>query len=350
MKKLRLGKNNLKIIVEETVNTLKKGGLVVYPSDTVYGLLVDATNKKAVDKLIAFKNRPPGKAISVFINGKKSIETWVVLDFRQREIIDTLLPGPFTVIADSRHKVLKELESEKGTLGVRVPLYEPINMLCSIYPVPITATSANLGGRSPHYSLETLLRQLPSSKLKLLDLFIDAGKLPRNKPSTIVDLTMPGVRILRHGDVVFKKSKCFRTVSPEETKKVGRFLIDRYHKKGLSEKPISFIIEGELGVGKTVLVKGMGDALGIDDIVSPTFVIYYEYGNFYHFDLYQITEKEEFKHLGLDKILKKGNILCFEWGEKTGEIESLLNQKSEIVNIKMSYVSDKEREIFIGNK
>ena len=113
------------------------------------------------------------------------------------------------------------------------------------------------------------------------------------------------------------------------------------------KKPIVIIIEGELGVGKTVFVKGLGESLGIKNIVSPTFVIYYEYGNFYHFDLYQIEEKEEFKYLEIGKLLKPGNILCFEWGEKVGEIYDLLKSKGKVVYIKMKYVNEKKRQIIV---
>ena len=67
-----------------------------------------------------------------------------------------------------------------------------------------------------------------------------------------------------------------------------------------NNKPLIFIIEGELGVGKTIFVKGIGQSLGINNIVSPTFVIYYEYKNFYHFDLYQIEDKEEFGYLEIE--------------------------------------------------
>ena len=87
--------------------------------------------------------------------------------------------------------------------------------------------------------------------------------------------------------------------------------------------------------------------MGINNIISPTFVIYYEYENFYHFDLYQIEDKSEFKHLGIEKLLISGNILCFEWGEKAGEIIDLLKEKGKIVYVKMEYVNKRERKIII---
>ena len=349
MKTIKLKSNNINQVINNTITILKSNGLVIFPSDTVYGLLCDATNEQAVKKLIKFKNRPPGKAISVFCNFEL-FNKLVKINKQQQKIIKEILPGPFTVILLSKHQVSKSLESEKGSLGIRIPAFQLINRLIEEFGKPLTATSANTAGRPAHYSVSTLLNELSEKQKKLIDLVVDAGTLPRNKPSTVVDLTQSDVKILRQGDVDFSRSKIFLSKSSEETKNIASRVISnevRNLAKRKSHKPLIFIIEGELGVGKTVFVKGLGESLGINNIISPTFVIYYEYGNFYHFDLYRIEEKEEFKHLGIEKLLKTGNILCFEWGEKAGEIFNLLKSKGEIIYVKMKYVSEKEREIIL---
>jgi L-threonylcarbamoyladenylate synthase len=354
IKSVRILKLNQNII-DQTVRTLQQGGLVIFPSDTVYGLLVDATNEKAVNKLIQFKNRPPGKAISVFLSDFKMMEDFTTINNQQLTILHKLLPGPFTIILSSKHKVSKKLESEKGTLGIRIPAYQLINKLIQKYGKPITATSANLSGRSVHYSVESLLKVIPEKKRALIDLIIDGGKLPRNKPSTIVDLTTPNIKILRQGDVLLKSSKSYISKSALQTKKIGEFLLNKY-REVVSKKPLIFIIEGELGVGKTIMVKGIGERLNIFDIVSPTYVVYYEYPVkkngvkiFYHFDLYNLQDKEEFQYLGIEKLLLPGNILCFEWGEKTGEIYETLKSKANVVYVGMRYVSKSEREIIVND-
>lgn len=345
MKIINLKENNFSKIIYQTIEVLANGGLVVFPSDTVYGLLVDATNENAVKKLIAFKNRPAGKPISVF-SSLESISQLVTVSDPQLKILKEILPGPFTVILPSKHKVNKLLESETGTLGIRVPMYRYIEVLVSKFDKPITATSANIAGRSPHYSTESLLNELSEKQKKLIDLVIDAGTLPKNKPSTVVDLSQSNVTILRQGDKDFsKKSQIFLSKTLEETKNIAGQIFKKNFKK--NNKPLIFIIEGEMGVGKTIFVKGIGEQLGINNIVSPTFVIYYEYDNFYHFDLYNIESNEEFKHLGIEKFLKSGNVLCFEWGEKTGEIIDMLKSKGNIVYIKMKYVDENIREIII---
>jgi len=347
--KLKLNNNNTKEILKLTLKILKQGGLVIFPSDTVYGALVDATNEKAVKKLIEFKNRPPGKAISVFVADFEMIKDQAAFGVDEEKTLRNILPGPFTIVLPSKHKVNKLLESEKGTLGVRLPKYFLIVELTKRFGKPITATSANLGGKSPHYSVESLLKQFPEKKKNLIDLIVDAGKLPRNKPSTIIDMSTSDIKILRRGDVEFSLTNKFISRSPEETKAIAKNIVAKIKER---DKPIVFIIEGELGVGKTVFVKGIGDFFGIKNIISPTFVVYYEYevklSKFIHLDLYNLKEKEEFNHLGIEKLLKPGNIFCFEWGEKAGEIYELLKSKAKIVYIKMKYVNEEKREIVIN--
>jgi L-threonylcarbamoyladenylate synthase len=336
--------------IENTIKILKGGGLVIFPSDTVYGLLVDAYNEEAVRKLIAFKNRPPGKPISVFVDWDFLYDL-VLVSEKQKELLKNILPGPFTVVLKSKGKVCPLLESEKKTLGIRIPDYQPVNSLVKKFKRPITATSANLSCKSPHYSIESLLKQLPESKKKLIDLIVDAGKLPRNKPSTVIDLVEENIKILRRGDIVFTQVDTYLSRSAKETKKIAKFVLNKLLEKDF-EKPLVFIIEGEIGVGKTVFVKGMGEFLGIKEIVSPTFVVMYEYevekskvDKLIHLDLYNVEEKEEFEYLKIGEYLAPGNLLAIEWGEKVGEIFDLLKEKGEIVYVKMSYENEKERVI-----
>lgn len=358
MKRVRYdsGRND-DVIIKEALDVLRNGGLIVGPSDTVYGLYVDATNQKAVEKLISFKNRPWGKPISVFVADYPMMEKEVKIGKGQRPILDELLPGPFTVILNSRHLVSKLLESEKGTLGIRIPEYNLVRAIVSRFARPMTATSANLSGRPPHYSVDTLLKELPESKKGLIDLIIDAGKLPRNKPSTVVDLVSPQLKIVRSGDVVFKDSKTYISESPAQTKKIAQHVFKKLSALHKSKEPLIFIIQGDLGAGKTVFVKGIAENLGIEKIISPTYVIYYEYDvqnktsplkKLIHLDLYAIQDSEEFKHLGIQDYLKKGVLFCFEWGEKAGEIMDQLKKKGKVVFVSLKYLDESKREIKIN--
>lgn len=338
--------------IHESIKVLKSGGLVIFPSDTVYGALVDSTNQKAVTKLIGFKNRPIGKPISVFASDMDMLKEYV--DMGSGELLlAKLLPGPFTVILDSRHKTDLKLESERGTLGVRIPDNVFTIQLVGKFGKPITATSANLSGRPAHYSIESLLHEFPQSKKDMIDLIVDGGKLPRNKPSTVIDLTMPTLKIMRRGDVNVKDTQTFITQNVHETEKVAQFIVKKQLEKKL-DKPLIFILEGDMGVGKTIFVKGVGHLFDIENITSPTYVISCEYKikkwgleQLIHCDLFNIEESNEFKYLGLEAYIKPGNILFMEWGEKAGEFYDVLKSKGELVHIGMKYINESEREIKI---
>ncbi len=342
------------IKIKDIIAVLKKGGLIIAPSDTVYGLLVDAKNETAVHKLIRFKNRPPGKPISVFVANWQMLKKTVAVNESQKKILDSLLPGPFTIVLPSKHTVSQKLESEIGTLGVRFPDFPFITEIVKDYGCPITATSANLSGRRPHYSAQSILQEFPKTKIELIDLLVDAGTLPRNKPSTIVDLGKSKVSFLRQGDIIFSDNHTFLSKSANQTGKIGQFIFNKF-KYILKEKPLVFILQGELGSGKTVFVKGLAELFGINNIISPTYVVYYEYplenNNtvLLHVDLYNIEDDEEFKHLGLTRYLKNGNVICIEWGEKSSAIFDELKKLGKIIFIKLEYQTKDTRKIYVNS-
>jgi len=355
---IQLNASNFSEVKKETLKVLSSGGLVVFPSDTVYGLLVDATSERAVEKLIAFKNRAPGKAISVFISDFKMMDRLVKVRTLSKAMIKKLLPGPFTIIFDSRHKTSQKLESEKGTLGVRIPDYAPVNTLVTEFGKPVTATSANLGGRHPHYSITSLLNQLPESKKQLIDLIVDSGKLPRNKPSSVIDLRQDTVEILRHGDIVFSEEDEFISTSAKQTRQIGEYVLNQALKNSQG-KPIVIIMKGDLGTGKTEMTRGIAGVLGIEKVVSPTYVISYEYpvtnkvrGTsfelFVHADLYNIEDPEEFNHLGLTEYLTKKSIMVIEWGERMGKLYDEFKKRAHVVFITIQHKNEINRSIQVG--
>lgn len=338
--------------LQRCINILKEGGLIVAPSDTVYGLVCDATNDSAVQKLVRVKNRPCGKPISVFCDGFEMVEA-LVETTPHKKLLEKLLPGPFTVILPSKHSVSPLLESERKTLGIRFTSYPFIQKLVHLYGKPLTATSANISGRSPHYEPKAFINELSADKKLLIDYVVDVGKLPHNKPSTIVDLTGSSVRLLRKGEIMPINEYSFTSTSSQETKKIAYYLLDKYSKT-IKNKPLVFIIEGEMGVGKTVFAQGLGAYLGAEHVVSPTYVIYYEYpvqkdatSLFLHADLFNIEESEEFAHLGFEQYLKKGTVACIEWGNRIGPLFEKIKEKSKVILINMNYISETDRTISI---
>ncbi len=376
--------------LQKVVEVLKNGGLVVFPSDTVYILAVDATNEVAVKKLLAFKNRWTGKAISVAVFDKNMAQEYVELNENGQNIYTNLLPGPFTVVSDGKHKVAAGIEAENGSLGIRIPDNKYIHDLVKLLGKPITATSANLSGRTPNYSIVSFLRPLSLKKKNMIDLIVDGGKLPRNKPSTVIDATESELKILRRGDLITgSATQTLISKSEKETGKIAEFLLKKFqsspspffHKTG--EKPLIFALTGDLGCGKTVFSRKIGHLLGVKEkIASPTFVIYNEYetqspptpsltrgrqkskpsvptkvedtsldrealktNKFLHFDLYRISADYELEEIKFFEMFKN-NIACIEWPENMGkENFEKLKKENKVITIQFKYLDEKTREI-----
>lgn len=337
---------------QTTMQILKKGGLVVFPTDTVYGLLVDAQNGHAVQKLLEFKNRPKGKPISVFVEDFEMMDRYVYMEEKQKALLSTILPGSFTVVLPSKRKISPFLESETLTLGVRYIEYRPIQELFKLFSYPFTATSANTSGSSPHHTIKTLLTSLSEKKKHMIDLIVDAGDLGNRMPSTVIDLTKDNMNVIRKGDEN-KKILTYESASEKETQYIAQNLVKTLVP---SDKPYVVLLEGELGAGKTQFIKSMGKTFGIKDIVSPSFVIHYEYNimenkDFHmllHADMYHIQTDEEFDYLGLDTYLKKGVILCIEWANKLGNLYDELKKKANMIYIKIDYINEKKRRLTIN--
>lgn len=368
-------------IINEALEVLNNGGLVVFPTDTVYGLLADATSPKAVGKLLAFKGRPTGKAISVFASGEKMAEEYVTINQNAKNIINNLLPGPFTVICQSRHQTDPRLEAENGTLGFRIPDYPLINKLLTAYGLPLTATSANISSTPPHYSTESLLKNLSENKKGLLSLIVDAGKLPKNKPSTVIDTTSGQLITLRLGDFLPVTSNSLISKSEKQTLDLAGFILSKIINKSTG-KPLVFLLQGDLGAGKTIFTKGLAKALGIKEtVVSPTYTICYEYKvistkfpqlstdypiiqrlssdterqdrnikSLVHYDLYRLESSEELKEISFLESIKPGNIYAIEWPEKIDEQTlSKLKETAQVIYVKINHLSKNQREISWSN-
>lgn len=334
--------------IEEIINVLKNGGLVVMPSDTVYILAVEATNKLAVEKLLKFKNRWVGKAISIAVSDFEMASEYAEIGKNEQEIYSSMLPGPFTLVSKGKHKVAKGIEAEDGSLGIRIPDNKMILEVVKKLGKPISATSANLAGRRPHYSVESFLKNLSQTKREMIDLVVDVGKLPRNKPSTVIDIRESEMKILRRGELIAKNAKSFISKSERETQKIAELIFNKL------ETPIILGLSGDLGTGKTVFSQQIGKLMGVKEkITSPTFNIYNDYGDFLHMDLYRINNQLEIDEIlsasSLDKLgtrSRQAKVVCIEWIENIGKEN--LEKLKKIANLKIitfDYINETTREI-----
>jgi L-threonylcarbamoyladenylate synthase len=352
MKIIKLTKNNLSVAIKECRKTLQNDGLVVFPSDTVYGLALNAKSQTAVQKLFDFKDRPVGKSVSVIVKDMTTLQNIVKTTPAQIKVIKTLLPGPFTIVLPSKNKLAKGLEAENNTLGVRIPNNKFTQALSKSLDYPITATSANIHLKGPHYSISAFLKTLSNKKKAMIDLIIDQGKLPHNPPSTVLDMSQSSLKTLRKGFLNIEKIIERITTSETQTKNVAKKILEMYL-PGIQEKALVFVLIGNLGSGKTVFAKGLGDSLGIPNIVSPTYVTYYEYQpenntvkKFHHFDLYNVDNSQDLEVLNIKALVKKNEVLAIEWGEKLGSVfEKMKSGNSELLLIYLSEASPSKRLI-----
>ena len=343
-------KNNYREAILSAKKFLKQGNLVVVPSDTVYGLAADARSPIAVRKVLDFKGRRFGKGISVFLKAPNQINQYTRYDKNQEKIIKTLLPGPFTVVLKSKQHLASELEPGDHTLGVRIIDYPFINDLLNAFDFPVTATSANLAGRRPHYSISSLVKTLSERKKQMLSLVIDAGQLPRRPPSTVVRLVKEEIKILRGGlfnpRLILKQ----QSKSEAETRRLAKEVYFRTFKKYLQEKAVVVILQGDLGTGKTVFAKGIGEIFKLQ-FTSPTFILLDEYrvgqeslDTIYHIDLFRLETEAEILSLKLGSLLKAGNLLLIEWGDKLATLQKLKNENSLFFWLQIKEKSSKVRE------
>ena len=344
---------NYNQVLKKTAAAISAGSLVIFPSDTVYILAVDPSNQKAVETLLLFKDRWTGKAISVAVSDVTMAKKYVKLSANTVNLYKNLLPGPFTIVSPGLHRLAQGIEAENGTLGIRIPDSKFILDLVKLLKKPITATSANLSGRTPNYSVATFLKPLSQKKKNLISLIVDAGKLPKNKPSTVIDAVGSEIKILRRGDLITGSSETLISKSEIETGKIAEFLLNKV-KKLSQNKPVIFSLSGDLGCGKTVFSRSLGKKLGITQkILSPTFVIYNQYPLqnsifkiFYHFDLYRLNSENEFQEINFLEHFLPGSLSCIEWPENMGAtIFQNLQKKCHLVSLNFTYLDPSTRQI-----
>jgi len=173
---------------------------LVYPTETVYGLGVDATTDLALEKLWAFKGERGDKPVLVAVSGVAMAEKYVNLSELGKKVAQKYWPGAVAIVASSKNLVAKKAQGESENLGLRNPDNQLILDIISAFGKPITSTSANISGAPTARSIEEFEATVPEERQDLIDLFIDAGELPLRQPSTIVDTTGEEVSVLRQGE------------------------------------------------------------------------------------------------------------------------------------------------------
>lgn len=183
---------------------LREGGLVCMPTDTVYGLAVDAMNPNAVSRLFEVKGRAPDRPVILLVDSVAMARrlTWPGADFDG--LTGRFWPGPLSVVLPARDEVLGDLTAGTGTIALRWPRFEPAVRIIHALGGPITSTSANRSGEPVVRSADEAASVLPD-----IDLVLDGGPIAPTEPSTLVDLTRDPPALLRPGAVPFGEVTAF---------------------------------------------------------------------------------------------------------------------------------------------
>lgn len=188
--------------VTEAAQTILDGGVIIYPTETIYGIGANALEPKIVERVYDTKERRRSNPILVLIPDRSAVDE-LALEIPEvaGELMSRFWPGPLTIIFKSTPIVPKILTAGSGKIGIRVSSDEFCRELLNICKIPITSTSANLSGEPDPNSISMINRRV----LDAVDLIVDAGTLISQTPSTVVDVTEGRTELVREGAIAYKK-------------------------------------------------------------------------------------------------------------------------------------------------
>jgi len=183
-------------LIERTAELIKKGKVIICPTDTVYGLICNLKNKKAVERLFKIKKRKKDNPVPIFVENLKQAKKLVKINKKQEEFLKSIWPGKTTAVLKRKKIKGKIYGVNKETIALRIPDYKLINNLLKKTKILLSGTSANVSGKGAETRIEGVLNQFKNKKEKP-DFVIDKGNLKYSKPSTIIDLTSTKFRKIR---------------------------------------------------------------------------------------------------------------------------------------------------------
>lgn len=176
------------------VEAIRRGGVVAFPTDTLYGLAADPRDEEAVAAVFAVKRRATERTIALVASTLAQAETLAVLSGQARQLAQYFWPGPLTLVAPAASDVADSVLSETRLIGVRVPDHPVARALAELCGHPLTATSANRSGEPATDDPEEV-----ALRLRDIAVLVDAGRSPGGAPSTVVDASSSQIRLLREG-------------------------------------------------------------------------------------------------------------------------------------------------------
>lgn len=182
------------------VSILKKGGVIIYPTDTAYAIGCDARDQEAVKAIFEIKGRNQSKALPLIASDISMVRQWCELAGQAEELADKYWPGPLTLVLPVKQEGLSGDVRHEGTVAIRVPGNKIARDLSRECGAPIVSTSANKSGDKNPYSLEEVRASLGEAMEKV-NRVIDAGPLPPHGVSTLARLERGKIEVIRPGIV-----------------------------------------------------------------------------------------------------------------------------------------------------
>ena len=182
----------------EALAALRRGDVIAFPTETLYGLGGDALSGPAVEKVFQLKGRDAANPIPVLVADRAMLSLLVAdVPALAERLIATFWPGPLTIVLAARNDLPKPLVNFSGGIGVRISSQPIANELVQALGRPLTATSANPSGLPAARTVEDAKKYFSGT----IEIFIDGGELPSTTGSTVVEIIGDGIRIIRQGDV-----------------------------------------------------------------------------------------------------------------------------------------------------
>lgn len=186
--------------LNEIIEILKNDGIIIFPSETVYGIACNALSSIGIDKIYKVKNRPFEKHLNIFVSNTSEINKYAYVTSKLEEkIINNYMPGAITIILKSKN-VLNSIAFEDDTIGIRIPDNKIMLELLKRIDFPLATTSANISGKKSNINIDELVKDFDCK----VDAIIDGGQSTLGLASTIVKVEDDKINILRQGSVEIK--------------------------------------------------------------------------------------------------------------------------------------------------
>ncbi|HSG32085.1 MAG TPA: L-threonylcarbamoyladenylate synthase [Thermodesulfobacteriota bacterium] len=183
--------------VKRTVEILSSGGVIVYPTDTLYGLGALVSKEQAVQRIFEIKGRKPEMSLPVLAKDFKMLQDYAQVPEKYKEMLQKYMPGPFMAILKLKQYLNPIITGGRDTIGIRISNNNFVIQLMENLDEPLISTSANLSGTGNMYDISQIISVFGN----MVDLVIDSGSISASKGSTIVDFTLTPPEVLREGDL-----------------------------------------------------------------------------------------------------------------------------------------------------